>query len=78
MKITIAAYGILRSYLGQNTVTSVEKEISKPVSIREIIEEMGIPAGMVMLVAANDEQKDFDYIPKDGDEIKLIPPISGG
>ena len=78
MKITIAAYGILRSYLGQNSVTPIEKEFDKPVTVREIAEEMGIPAGMVMLVAANDEQKTFDYVPKDGDEIKLIPPISGG
>ena len=78
MKIKIAAYGILRSYLGQTSVTSMEKELSKPMTVREIMEEIGIPAGMVMLVAANDEQKDFDYIPKEGDEIKLIPPISGG
>jgi len=64
--------------LNQNTLAPIEKELAKPVSIREIIDEMGLPAGMIMLVAANDEQKDFDYIPKDGDEIKLIPPISGG
>ena len=64
--------------MNQNTLAPIEKELAKPVSIREIIDEMGLPAGMIMLVAANDEQKDFDYIPKDGDEIKLIPPISGG
>jgi molybdopterin converting factor small subunit len=78
MRIKIAAYGILKSYFGQNSSTFYEKEISQPKTIGEIINDIGIPDGMVMLVAVNDEQKNFDYIPNDGDEIKLIPPISGG
>ncbi|MFH0888311.1 MAG: MoaD/ThiS family protein [Planctomycetota bacterium] len=78
MKIKISAYGILKSYLGSSNSTSVEREIAQPKSISEIASELGIPDGMVMLVAVNDEQKNFDYIPKEGDEIKLIPPISGG
>lgn len=78
MKIKITAYGILRSYLGQGSVTTLEKEISQPQSIRDIVNEMGIPDGMVMMVAVNDQQKEIDYISQDGDDIKLIPPISGG
>ena len=78
MKIKIAAYGILRSYLGQNNSTFYVKEFSQPKTIGEIINDIGIPEGMVMLVAVNDKQKNFDYIPRDEDEIKLIPPISGG
>ncbi|MFH1232152.1 MAG: MoaD/ThiS family protein [Planctomycetota bacterium] len=78
MKIKISAYGILKSYLGQNNSAFFEKEISQPKTIEEIINDIGIPLGMVMLVAVNDQQKKFDYIPNDGDEIKLIPPISGG
>ncbi|MBI5778055.1 MAG: MoaD/ThiS family protein [Planctomycetes bacterium] len=78
MKIKITAYGILRSYLGQGSVTTLEKEISRPKPIKEIAGEMGIPDGMIMMVAVNDQQKDFDYVPQDGDDIKLIPPISGG
>jgi len=78
MKIKITAYGILRSYLGQGSVTTLEKEISQPKSIKEIASEIGIPDGMIMMVAVNDQQKDFDYVPQEGDDIKLIPPISGG
>ena len=78
MKIKITAYGILRSYLGHVSVTVIDKEINSPKSIKEIISEMGIPDGMVMMVAINDQQKDFNYVPQDGDDIKLIPPISGG
>ncbi|MEK7310109.1 MAG: MoaD/ThiS family protein [Planctomycetota bacterium] len=78
MKIKITAYGILRSYLGQGSVTTLEKEIAHPKSVKEIVSEMGIPDGMIMMVAVNDQQNDFDYVPQDGDDIKLIPPISGG
>ncbi|MDI6732496.1 MAG: MoaD/ThiS family protein [Planctomycetota bacterium] len=79
MKIKITAYGILRSYTGQgDSRTPFEKEISKGKTIAAIINDMGIPDGMVMLVAVNDQQKGFDHIPQDGDDIKIIPPISGG
>jgi molybdopterin converting factor small subunit len=78
MKIKLTAYGILRSYLGQNTISSIEKQITHNKTTREIISELGIPDGMVMLVAVNDQQKNLDYVPQDGDDIKLIPPVSGG
>ena len=78
MKIKNTAYGILRSYLGQGSVTILEKEISQPKSIKEIVGELGIPDGMIMMVAVNDQQKNIDYITQEGDDIKLIPPISGG
>jgi molybdopterin converting factor small subunit len=78
MKIKISAYGILKSYLGQGSVTAIDKEISPSRSIKEIISEIGIPDGMVMMIAVNDQQKDLNYVPQEGDDIKLIPPISGG
>jgi molybdopterin converting factor small subunit len=78
MKVKISAYGVLKSYLSQNNSGFCEREINQPKTIEEIINEIGIPLGMIMLVAVNDQQKNFNYIPEDGDEIKLIPPISGG
>lgn len=77
MKIKIGAYGILRSYLGESEPGN-ETEINSSKPIKQIISELGIPDGMVMLVTVNDKQESLDYIPKDGDDIKLIPPLSGG
>ena len=77
MKITICGYGILKNYAG-SPEKPYEYETPQPKPLQEIIKEMGIPSGMVMLASVNDEQKNFDYIPKDGDDIKFIPPISGG
>jgi molybdopterin converting factor small subunit len=78
MKVKISAYGVLKSYLSQNNSGFCEREINQPKTIEEIINEIGIPLGMIMLVAVNDQQKNFNYIPENGDAIKLIPPISGG
>lgn len=78
MKIKITAYGILRSYLGQAGVTDMEKELSAPKTLKDIILELGIPDGMVMMVSVNDLQKDLNYIAQEGDDINLIPPLSGG
>lgn len=77
MKIKIGAYGILRSYLGESE-PGKETEINGSKPIKQIISELGILDGMVMLVTVNDKQETIDYIPKDGDDIKLIPPLSGG
>ncbi|MBI4712436.1 MAG: MoaD/ThiS family protein [Planctomycetes bacterium] len=77
MKIKIGGYGILRSYIGQ-TESAKETEIPAAKSIKEIIADLAIPEGMVMLVSVNDQQQSFDYIVKEGDDIKLIPPVSGG
>jgi molybdopterin converting factor small subunit len=77
MKVTISGYGLLKNYVGvPDKPYQYESSASK--SIREIIREMNIPDGMVMLISVNDQQKNFDYIPQDGDDIKFIPPISGG
>ena len=77
MKVTISGYGLLKNYVGLPD-NPYQYESSSPKSIREIVQEMGIPDGMVMLISVNDQQKNFDYIPQDGEDIKLIPPISGG
>ena len=77
MKVKLGAYGILRGYLGESE-PGQETEVAPDKSIRQIIAELGIPDGMVMIASVNDQQQNLDYIPKAGDDIKLIPPISGG
>jgi len=77
MKIKLGGYGILKNYTGTPDPNhDYQLDHAKP--IREIIKDLGIPEGMVMLVSVNDTQKNFDYIPQEGDDIKFIPPVSGG
>lgn len=77
MKITLSGYGILKNYVGTSE-NPYQYEMTFPKSLREIISDLAIPDGMVMLISVNNQQKGFDYIPQDGDDISLVPPISGG
>ncbi|MCK4908810.1 MAG: MoaD/ThiS family protein [Planctomycetes bacterium] len=77
MKIKLGGYGVLKNYVGP-AENGREIDIAESKPIKDIIKEMNIPDGMVMLISVNDEQKNFDYLPQEGDDIKLIPPISGG
>jgi molybdopterin converting factor small subunit len=77
MKAKICGYGLLKNYVG-GPEKPYEYESADPKQLKDIFLELNIPQGMVMLVSVNDQQKNFDYIPQDGDDIRLIPPISGG
>ncbi|MEK7448299.1 MAG: MoaD/ThiS family protein [Planctomycetota bacterium] len=77
MKIKLGGYGILKNYVGPPE-NAREIELPQAKSLKDILQEMGIPDGMVMLISVNDEQKNLDYVPQEGDEIKLVPPVSGG
>jgi len=48
-------------------------------SLAELIAQLGCADIQPLLVAVNQEQThDMDYIVKDGDEVALMPPFSGG
>ncbi len=47
-------------------------------SIREILSELGIDPAFVAFIYTENEAKDLDYIPKEGQTITLQPPVSGG
>lgn len=78
MKIKIIGYGVLKDYLGVNSPEGKEYHLTSNKSIGQLLDELNIPSEIVMLISVNDQIKELDYFLKDGDEIKLIPPISGG
>jgi len=48
-------------------------------SLAETIKQVGCVGFEPLLVAVNQEQThDMDYVLKDGDEVALMPPFSGG
>jgi len=48
-------------------------------SLNTLIQDMGCSGFTSLLVAVNQEQiHDMDYVLKDGDEVALMPPFSGG
>ena len=81
--ITVKYFASLRSIAGKDedqfhmgtetNLTNLSQEISKTAPI---IGEMIL--GKKILVSVNLEVASFDTIIKDGDEVALLPPFSGG
>jgi sulfur carrier protein ThiS len=74
MTATIRPLGMLKSYIGNLTETSVEAGFS----IRDTLPRIGINPDLVAGVFVNGEQETKDYLIKDGDIIKLLAVIGGG
>ncbi len=57
------------------------KELSVPAagrSAREVVRELGIPAGETAAFVVNGEQQDADVVLAEGDTLEILPAISGG
>ena len=53
-------------------------EVEGDKSLREILNEVGVPDSLVAFAFANGKLERLDYHPVDGDVITLQPPVSGG
>ncbi len=74
MKIRV--YGILRQYIDNRE--SVERDISEPIKINELLRDVGVPEKYVFVVEKNGKAIPKDSLVGNEDEISLIPFISGG
>ena len=54
----------------------IETEEGK--SIREILTDIGVNPAFVAFIYTEGKAKGLDYIPSDGQNITLQPPVSGG
>jgi sulfur-carrier protein len=80
MKCTIQAYGISRDIIGGKVL---EMELPEGVTVsdlkRELFQKYPSFTGLKSLyIALNNEYADDRSVLKTGDEIALIPPVSGG
>ncbi len=53
-------------------------EIEGDQSLRDILNEIGVPDSLVAFAFSNGKLERLDYRPVDGDVITLQPPVSGG
>lgn len=79
MTIYLKAGNNLRSMLKPNVdyyTRRIETEAGK--NLKEILTDIGINPGFVAFAYINGKVKQLDYIPEDGQDITLQPPVSGG
>ena len=74
--ITVLSFGPLAESLGRTRSISVSGEMI----CRQIITELGIEDWLKngLKVAINGEMADFEAAVSPGDELALLPPVSGG
>ncbi|UXP32467.1 molybdopterin converting factor subunit 1 [Reichenbachiella agarivorans] len=80
MQISILAFGIARDILGTSTF---DMEIKDGQTVAEIVDELKSKYAAFnklnsVLLAVNEDYVDDDYIVQQGDELAIIPPVSGG
>ncbi len=76
MEVTIKLFAMLRERAGAGEVTL---ELPAGARVRDAIVELGdVAAGLPLVMAVNREYAPEDHVLDPGDELALIPPVSGG
>lgn len=79
MMIAVKLHGILRDYRPKGLkMDLLDVRLAEPARVRDAVEQLGIPPESVHAVFLNDEPADLDAALKDGDHVRLFPPVVGG
>jgi molybdopterin converting factor small subunit len=77
--VRVKLFATLRSYrpeLKLGEVFSVELRVGA--TVQDLLEELGIPLVEVKLIFVNGLVREPQYVPADGDDLGLFPPVGGG
>jgi MoaE-MoaD fusion protein len=76
MEVTVRLFAMLRERAGAREVTL---ELPDGARVSDALAELGsIAEGLPLVMAVNREYADVDQVLDSGDELALIPPVSGG
>ncbi len=79
MKIAVKLHGILRDYRPKGSkVDLFDIVLAEPASVQSAVEYFGIPPQKVHAAFLNDEPTELAHPLKDGDRVRLFPPVVGG
>ena len=76
MEVTVRLFAMLRERAGAGSVTL---ELPEGASVRDALDSLaGLAEGIPLVMAVNREYASEDQLLDAGDELALIPPVSGG
>ena len=76
MEVKVRLFAMLRERAGAR---EVKLDLSEGASVRDALDSLGdLAAGMPLVLAVNREYAPEDRVLSAGDELALIPPVSGG
>jgi sulfur carrier protein ThiS len=77
MIIQVITSGYLRKYVQRSTsVASID--IQEGARVKDLAALLELPEDEHFIVAVNGEFVPFGHVLKSGDQVRLIPPVSGG
>ena len=79
MEITIKLWGNI-AYHSQEARGrfSLKKSLDEGKTVQEVVEELKLPKGLHHIITVNGRAIEAAYFLKDGDEVALFTPFSGG
>ncbi len=57
---------------------SLKKSLEEGKTVQEVVEELKLPKGLHYIITVNGRTIEAEYFLKDGDEVALFTPFSGG
>jgi molybdopterin converting factor small subunit len=80
MKINILAFGIAKDILGDSSLSLTLEDGASIASLREELLRKFVDFEKLksLKFAVNESYKNDDYVLHQGDEVVIIPPVSGG
>jgi sulfur carrier protein ThiS len=79
LEVTIRLWGNLSHYLPEYRGRFVvRRSFIKGQTVREFVDEMGLPSGLDILISVNQCVAEGDHVLEEGDDIALFRPMSGG
>ena len=57
---------------------SFKKSVDEGKTVHQVVEELQLPKGLNYIITVNGRAIEAEYILKDGDEVALFSPFSGG
>ena len=79
MHVTVKLHAILRDYRPPGLAGDVlEFDLAEGATVLQVAERIGIPRKVLHAAFVNGEQAGKDTVLKDGDFLRLFPPVVGG
>ena len=77
--VTVVCFGAMRDYLPESAEGNRARlSVGREASVRDVVSNLGAPQRMVYALLVNGERAQLDTLLRDGDEITLMPPFTGG
>ena len=79
MRINIVLFGDVKDFLSvDNSESSFWTEVDERTAIEDVLNKLKAPPDLGVLTVVNGQVRQLGYRLHDGDEVLIIPPISGG